>query len=344
MSLTPEILAQQKARHLAFLEARLVSAKAEAEWRDTAAAVLAALLGARIADLVDPGAVADALDAILTSEAVERAARPLGKRILPLVLRELSAEPGKLGDRVPAETRKKIDALFDRPAVFPARLFRELLEQDAVEQVVRDMLFDALKEFSEKANPLTSERGIPSLLKRMSVFGGAVGKGLEAAKADFDRRLEPEIRRFLADFTRKSLRRMAEAPAARPDQPASGALQKHMLTWALEQELGALAREADVEAIALAQEIGMDLVAADLGRDARKKQRRALVEELVAAAGDRSVGQALAELGVTLVPDVEAVARATWPVVKVLMGSDAVKGWLAGVVGEFYAQEAGGAT
>ena len=339
-SLTPEILAQLKGRHLAFLEARLVSPRAEVEWRETAAAVFAALLAARVADVVDARALADALDAVLTAEAVERAARPLGKKLLPLVLRELGAEQGKLKDRIPAETRKKIDALLDRPALFPERMLRELVDQPAVEEAVRDVLYDGFKEFSEKINPLTAERGIPSLLKRMSVFGGALGKGLDGVKADFDRRLEPEIRRFLADFTRKGLRRLAEKPAAREGQPASGALRKHMLTWVLEQELAALAREADVEAIALGQEIGMDLAAADLGRAARKKQRRALVEELVAAAGEKTVGQALAEIGVTLVPDVEAIARATWSAVRVVLASGAVKGWLAGVVGEFYDEEA----
>jgi hypothetical protein len=337
---SPEILAQQKARHLAFLEARLVSPKAEAEWRATAAAVFAGVLAARVADVVDARALAGALDAVLTPDAVERAARPLGRHILPLVLREIRAEQGQLKDRVPADTKKRIDALLERPAVFPDRILRELAEQDAVEEVMRDVLYDGLKEFSEKVNPFTAEWGIPSLLKRMSVLGGAMGKGLESVRVEFDRRLEPEIRRFLTGFTRKGLRRMVEVTVARSDQPASAALRKHMLTWVLDQELGTLAREADAEAIALGQEIGMDLAAADLGREARRKQRRALVEELVAAAGDRTVGQALAELGVTLVPDVEALAAATWPLVKVVVGSDAVKGWLAALVGEFYDEEA----
>ena len=54
------------------------------------------------------------------------------------------------------------------------------------------------------------------------------------------------------------------------------------------------------------------------------------------------MGEALAELGVTLVPDVEALAAATWPLVRTMLGSAPVKFWLAGVVGEFYDEEARG--
>ena len=48
--LTPEILAEQKARHVAFLQARLVSAEALAEWVAAAPAIHEALLSARVDD------------------------------------------------------------------------------------------------------------------------------------------------------------------------------------------------------------------------------------------------------------------------------------------------------
>src|SRR5512141_3082683 len=132
MPITAEDLAQLEARHLAFLRARLVSAEAEAEWRANLPVVWADLLSAKIGSLVDAPALAAALDATLTSDAVERAARPLGKLILPLVLRELGAEPGKLFDHIPAGARKKLEALLARPTALPDRAMRELAEQEAV--------------------------------------------------------------------------------------------------------------------------------------------------------------------------------------------------------------------
>jgi len=339
MSLTPEDLAQLRARHVAFLEARLLSPQAEAEWRANLAALWIDLCSAKVAAIADAPAIAAALDAVLTPEVVARAARPLGQRILPIVLRELAAEHSKLGDHVPEGARKKIEALLARPSALPDRILRELADQEAVQEVMRDVLFDGLKEFSEKMNPFIAEWGIPSLLKRMSLFGGAMTKGLESVRAELDRRSEPEIQRFLAGFTKKGLRRMVDGAVSRSAEPASIALRKHMLTWILDQEIAALVKDADTETIALGQEISMDVTAAELARGDRKAQRRRLIDEAITAAGDSTVGEALAALGVTLVPDFEAIAAATWPVAKAVIGGPAARRWMEQMVGEFYDEE-----
>src|SRR5262245_14601612 len=135
MSLTPTDLAQLRARHLAFLKARLVSPQAEAEWRANLAAGYRDLLATKVLAVIDAPALAAALDAVLTPEAVTRAARPLGQHILPLVLRELGAEHSKIGEHVPEATRQKIESLMARPSALTDRILRELAEQEAVQQV-----------------------------------------------------------------------------------------------------------------------------------------------------------------------------------------------------------------
>jgi hypothetical protein len=338
-TLTPELLAEIEARHLAFLEARLVSPEAAAELRANASAVHDALLAAPVADVVDAQALAAALDAALTRAAVDRAVRPLARRLLPVVLAELRAERGRVEHRVPAAARERIDALLSRPGLMPERLLREVAEQDAIDEIMRDVLYDGFKEFSEKVNPFTAEWGVPSLLKRMSVLGGTVAKGLDTVKAEFDRRLEPEIRRFLASFSRRGLRGMVEATIARSDQPASVAVRRHLVAWVLEQEIAELARATDDEAVALAQEIGLDIVAAELAREEGRSRRRALVEAALETVKGETVGGALASLGVTLRVDAEALAAAAWPAVKAALESPPVKAWLRKLVGEFYAAE-----
>ncbi len=163
----------------------------------------------------------------------------------------------------------------------PERLLREIAEQDAIDEIMRDVLYDGFREFSEKVNPFTAEWGIPSLLKRMSVLGGAMSKGLDTVKAEFDRRLEPEIRRFLAGFSGRGLRRMVDVTIARADQPASVAVRRHLLAWVLDQEIAALARDADEEALALLAEIGLDIAAAELARPEGRARRRALIEAAI---------------------------------------------------------------
>ena len=337
--LTPEILAQLKERHLAFLAARLVSPEAFAEWRANVAAVVGALLAARVRDVADVRALADAMDAALTSDAVERIARPLAKRLMPVILAGLRADQGQVRDRIPASTQRQLDALIARPGLVPERLLREIVEQDAVDEIMRDVLYDGFQEFSQRVNPFTAEWGIPSLLKRLSVLGGAVSKGLETVKAEFDRRLEPEIRRFLAGFARRGLRRMVDVSIARADEPSSIAVRRHMLAWVLDQQIAALIGEAEEEALALAREVGLDLAAAELARAGGRAHRRALIEAAVAGAKDKTVGEALAELGVTVQVDADALAAASWPLVRAALETGAVSAWLEKVVGEFYEAE-----
>lgn len=334
-----EALAELEARQLAFLRARLVSPRAEAEWRENVTAVFADFLAAKVRDIVEPRALAAALDSALTVSMIDQAARPIGARVLPLVLRELSAERGKVGERVPVVTRRKIEELLARPAVLPDRALRELGDQEAVQQVMRDVLYDGLKEFSEKVNPFIADWGIPALLKRMSVFGGAMTKGLESVRGELDKRMEPEIQRFLTGFTKKGLRRMIDGMITRGSDPASIALRRHMLAWVLEQELGALTRELDAEAIALGQDIVMDIVAAELAREERRTQRVRLLEEALTAAGDRTVGEILADLGVTFTPDLPAIAAATWPLARTMIQGPAVTAWLTTLVHEFFEEE-----
>jgi hypothetical protein len=340
MALTPEILAELRDRHVAFLSARLTSPEAAAEWVENAPRVHDAILAARVGDVIDVRALTAAVDAVLTGPAVERAARPLAKRLLPVILAELRAETARVGDRVPAPARQHVDELIARPGLMPERLLREIVEQDAVDEIMRDVLHDGLQEFAEKVNPFTAEWGIPSLLKRASLLGGAVAKGLETVKAELDRRLEPEIRRFLGSFSRRGLRRMVDVTIDRGDQPASIALRRHLVAWILEQEIAVLARDADEEAVALAVELCLDVTAAELDRAAGRDRRRALIEQGFAAVKDLTVAEALAQVGVTLRVDDRALAAAIWPVVKTGLESDVSRAFLAKVVGAFYAEEA----
>jgi hypothetical protein len=337
--LTPEILGALEARQVAFLEARLVSDEARRAWSANFAAARRELMAAKVGDLVDPAALASALDAALTGASVERVARPLAKKLLPVVLAELRAEPRALGDHVPTAARPKLEALVARKGALPERLLRELAEQEAIEEVMRDVLYDGFKEFSERVNPFTAEWGIPSLLKRMSLLGGAMTKGIEAVKAEFDRRLEPELRRYLAGFSRRGLERMVDVTIARADQPASVAVRRHLVAWVLEQQIATLAREADPEALALAQEIGLDIAAAELDRPEHRARRRTLIEAAVKSFADVPIEAALASLGVTLVFDDESAAAASWPLVKAALGTAAARAWIAELVREFYAAE-----
>jgi hypothetical protein len=336
-SLDPAALEALKARHLTFFEARVVSAKAEAEWQENLAAVYRDLLAARLSDVASAGVLADAANALFTSQTIEGAVRPLARQILREALRELRVEKGRVGDRVPAEGRQRIMALLERPGLMPDRFLREIIKEDAIDEVMRDVLYDALKEFSEKVNPFFADWGLPALLKKLGPFG--FGKGLESLRADFDRRLEPEMRKFLQGFSKKSLRRMVDFIIEHGDEPKFIAVRKRLAGWLLGQEVADLARATDIEAVLLGQDITLDIAAAELERSDVRARRRAALEQAIAAFQHRTVGEVLAELGVTFTPDFGPIAAATWPLARAALASPAAKAWFSSLVEEFYDAE-----
>lgn len=338
--LTRAQIASLRSRHVAFLRDYITSDQAAAAWRDNARAVYEGLLASKLGDVIDAPKLADALDAALTRDAVDRAARPIATRALPLILAEIRAERGTLGERLPGATRRKIDQLLERPNLVPDRLLRELAAQEVVEEVMRDVLFDGLKEFAQKVNPLVADWGIPALLKKLGPLGMGVGKGLDSVRAEFDKRLEPEIRRFLQGFTGKGLRRMADFTAEHGDEPKFILLRKRLAAWVLEQKIADLARSADDTTIALAQDVALDVIASELGRSALAMRRRAVLLDLLRARHDNTVAEVLAELGVDHVPAVDALAAATWPTVRAGLKTEAGERWIASLVDAFYDREA----
>ena len=337
IALPQAVIDALKARQVAFFEARLTAPGAEEEWRRNAASAYGELLGARVGDLIDKKALFEAVEAALASEVVRSTLRPLAKAGMKELRAELLARREKVGDFVDARARSKMDALLERPKLFPDRLARELIKEEAVEEVMRDVLYETLKEFTDKVNPFFAEWGLPALLKKILPFGmGGVKKGLDSFKAEFDRRLEPETRRFLQGFAGQGLRRMVEQMIAKSDEPKAIAVRKRLVAWALEQEVGSLLRSLDDEGARIFEELSLDLAEGAVANEALKKRRREVIEAAFEAHKDRTVRDALGTLGATAPPDVDALARAAWPFARAVLATPAARAWISQMIEEFY--------
>jgi hypothetical protein len=185
-------------------------------------------------------------------------------------------------------------------------------------------------------NPFTADWGVPAVLRRAGPLGMGLGKGLDSVRVEFDKRLEPEIRRFLHGFSRRGLRRMAEFTIQKGDEPRFIAVRKRIAAWVLEQSIADLARRADPEALALAHAIGLDMSARGVSSPHAAARRRAVIEAAIEAWRDRTVSEVLAELGVTFTPDLDTLAAATWPAVRAALSTPAARAWLRSLVEEFY--------
>lgn len=327
-----------KSKQIAFLHMRLVSPTARAEWRTNIAKILDELLEQPLGQLVDANALTLAVDACLVRSVLDPTVQPVVTRAVKELRTLLVAEKAKIGSFVPPNAQQGLRDLAARSVPLLAPLVREVSEHEAARLVMTDVLHDALVQFSDRVNPFVAEWGLPSIMKKFSPFGlGGVGKSIDGMRVEFEKRLEPEIRKFLIGFSREALRKGAGSIIAQSDTPAFIALRQKILTFVLDQRFAdVLLEERDNETVA---KVAVEVILHACTDEKLAQQRRQIVKDLVAAHAGSSVRKVIVTLGGPdkLPPNVvEAVAEATFPAFAAAVGSPSGKQWLEGLVAEFY--------
>ena len=190
-----------RARFTEFMVARLTSPRAKAEWRAEIERGVAFVMASKITDFVDEKALFRAIDAATLPEVWQNVIAPAfaagRKDVFPLI----KSDANKLGAYVPEAARRAIDELLGKPGLLHEKLVAEIMSQDVVEEILRDILQDALTEFNDKVNPFFADWGLPGLIKKLvPIGGGAVLRSIESLRGEFDKRLKPETQKFLHGF------------------------------------------------------------------------------------------------------------------------------------------------
>lgn len=313
---------------------RATGPEAERLWQDNLEALYDAILAAPVGQILHPRTTSDAVESALSEDAVDNGARPAARLFWILLLGQLRDDKRRVGDYVSDAGRDSLEELAARPDVVPERLLREILEDEAAREVTADLVYDALREFQDKVNPFFADWGLPALLKRLGPFGlGGMGKTFDSLRGEFEKRLEPEMRRFLATFTGRGVKRAANYVIDHAGDRAFIALRKRLVRWVLDQTVAGSVASAGEPLLNRGQEIIEELAAYGIGLDSVRARRRLVVEQLVALHADQPLGEALAQYGITARPDFELLARLTWPLVRTALSSDAGKRWLASLTG-----------
>jgi hypothetical protein len=337
-SVTRAVLDDLKSKQIAFLHARLVSPAARAEWRANFAAVLDELLDQPVGQIVDANAVTSVIDAMLAKAVLDTSLRPALLRLAREVRAMLVAEEAQIGTFVPPSAQKALRDLASRPNRLTEQLVREVSEHEAARLVMADVLHDALVQFSDRVNPFAADWGLPSLLKRFAPFGlGGVGKSVDGMRAEFERRLEPEIRKFLTSFSREALRKGSGSIISQAEAPAFIALRQQIVDFLLAQRFAdVLLDEADTDIVTQA---AVDVIVHVCTDDKLAQRRRRMVKAFVDAHAQASVRSVLVAFGLPDKPPallIDAISDATFPAFAAGLGTQAGKRWLEGLVAEFY--------
>jgi hypothetical protein len=340
MSLDDATIRALRARQVEHVRARLRGESGREALAANLAAGWDAILDAKVGDVLDAAAVARALESTVHGPLLDGAIRPVARAAVLIELARLREDPTELGAYVPEEARATLRELLARPGLLPERFVREALTHRAFEEVMRDVLDGALAEFQVKANPLTAEWGLPSILKKAGPFSfglGAFAASFEAVRGEIDKKLEPQRKIFLQSFARRALGTMADFVIKRHDEPAFVELRKELLAWLLEQPVNELVATIDQRSGELAEAAASAAAAHALRTPEARRRRRAALEMLIAAHGRQTVRDALAAYGVDAAGvDWRVIASAVWPLVERGLESDAAARWVDDLVGSFW--------
>jgi hypothetical protein len=338
LSLPPATIVALRSKHLAYLAENLTNDRARQDFTLSLTKFYEHLLGLPVKKVVDPSSIVLGIVAVLEADTVRHHFAPIAMEIHRRVVLALAKEEGKLGDYVPPAAREAIDAALARPDLLPEELVRRVLEDEATDDVMRDVLYDALVEFNESVNPFFADWGLPGLLKRfMPIGSGTVLKSLGAVRAEFDKRLEPEIRKFLLAFTRKSKKKTADVLVAAAGDPKFVALRKSIALWAYDETLKATAARMDDDARKNVDRAVLEIVLDVLSKERPRARLVSELEALVATHGEGTVATYLASIGVTKHPDMEKVAEHVWPYVRLVLESPPARAFYERITWDFYA-------
>lgn len=304
--------------------------------------VVQLLLDTGVADLVDPKRLKDGLLTGLDVARVRESAIPAMRFVMREASGRLVSREASLAEVLGPEALGALNELLARPDVVDEALLADLARDDALEQLMQDVLFDALKEFSERVNPFVAEWGLPALLDQLPLFGkGTLRKAFEGMRGDFDRRLEPEIRKFLKTFARKSVERMIELTLRNSAEPAHVAMRQQLARTVLERPLGELCWPPDDARLSLAIRIAEGAMVSGASHALTRALLDETIDELWQRWQQSTVREVLEELAAEP-PPVAPFVEAAWPLIRTVLLSapvlaelgalldEAHEAWLAG--------------
>jgi hypothetical protein len=336
--LSAATIAALRARHIAFLAERLTDERAHGDFVRSFSAGYDHVLAQKLRDVVQPAKLVTGVTHVLTSDTLRGLVAPVMREIHRRVLASLKSDATPAGDYVPEDARDAIDEVLARADLVPEAVLRKIIDDEAIERIMHDLSYDALIEFNETVNPFFADWGLPALIKRFIPVGaGAVLKSMSAVSAEFDKRLEPEIRKFLLGFSRRSKKKLADYLIANAADPKLVHLRQSVARVLYVETIASLTKNVDDDARMELDDAALGITLEVLGQERPREQLLAELEKLVREHGDETLGDWLARIGVSARPELEALAELLWPYVKLVMESPPARAFWERVTWDFYA-------
>lgn len=311
----------------AWLRERLTGPKAAREWRDNLEAAWNHLLDTPLETLLPAKDAEALLLAHLADESrIGEAALVMLRGVVAPAVTDLRKDDQRAGRYVSDEARAQLHALVSERGVVHPDWIAAIFREPAIEGLLSDTLYRALIDFSTIVPRLIQSMTPLGRFAKLGGFGdGGIGSRLVE---ELEKRLEPEIRRFLERGTRKALDGAARFSIERLDEPTSLEFRRNMVTFMLDQP-GRFHAHALTEARLGSLEPIARAIARDIARSEELRQRiRTRITEIAAQDGPKPLRDVLASLGVASLPPYDVWASASFPVIMRALSAPAVEAWL----------------
>jgi hypothetical protein len=329
-------LDELKKHHIAFLEQRLVGDQAHQDWLQAVRDGHESLLSLRIREVLDAPMITNAVVGALNMESAREFYVPIFRELAREALTVGKGSETTIDELLAPELRQAAEKLLESRDLIPAPLVRKVFEQRAVEDAMHDTLYDGLTQFNTTANPFFAEWGLPAILKKMPFGGGMILASMDAMRSEFDRRLEPEIRKFLATFSRSATGQLTELVISRSGDPKFIELRKNIASFLYAQSISDLLADVDDEIVEKYAALAEDTLSGVLERGLAEEQLRTTLEAMAEEVGDMTFDEWLSEHHIVERPDLDSLAEALWPHVEQALRSPIVLALLTEVTSEFY--------
>lgn len=314
----------------AWLHERLTQDRARAQWQGLLSAGWSQLRATELSTLFPPDAVQGYIDAHLDPDVIAAILRPLSGAGLLYLTHELRAEDKPLDHFVPAEARAAIERIATRPNMVNQAWIEAFFREKAVEDVVSDTLYRALRDFSTIIPRLVTKVLPTTRFKAI----GLAGNLTERLAGQIEKLIEPEIRNFIGSGSQRALERAAAFTIEHIDDPTSIAMRKNAVDMVLSKSPSFHLQQVDDDVLAEVTTID-ELVARRLV--ATDEVRQGLVRwvgNAVDKYGSKTLGEVLDELGYDRTPPFDRLAELTWPTWCAFMQAPPVMAFVDGVVDE----------
>lgn len=322
---------EKRAALKAWLRRRLTEgARPRHEWRELLDATWDQLLATPVRELIDEESVKALAERLIDVDWLNELSRPTVVNVVKAVLAELREDQAPIDRFLPAEAQARLDAVLARPGLVHPDWVRAMFRGEAAEAVLNDALYRALKDFSTL---------LPRLMVKVSPVGrfgmlGSAGMFAEKLIEELEKRIEPEIRSFLAESSDRILQRAAEFTISKIDDPASIEFRSNFIRFVLSKSPAFFLAAADDELIV---EVGtiIELSArhvADIPELVNQVHR--WIERGLAHTAGKTLAEALEIESMELRPPIDALAEASWPAFMTVLASPQAQAWMDRLVDE----------